>query len=168
MPGSVAKPVHTSKSSLDFLPHSTLHWRGTGAWYHLVSLWRSAVVLSKLVLLLGATRERADTTSPLFASAQEPKVSKMRQLILHTSSNVQCSMCRARSKSARIVSHQLDQTDAAQGGDGPRCPVGRLLRQGGEASIPHSLQKFFARKFHKESSTSQARRAFHKSLRAAL
>ena len=49
-------------------------------------------------------------------------------------------MSHALSKSARIVSHLLDQSDAAQGGDGPRCPVGRLLRQGGEASMPHSLQ----------------------------
>ena len=73
-----------------------------------------------------------------------------------------------------IVSHLLDQTDAAQGGDGPRCPVGRLLRQGGEASMSHSLQtlassskrKFFVHKFHKESSTSQERHTVNKRTRS--
>ena len=47
----------------------------------------------------------------------------------------------------------------------------REARQASNTVCKHWLQvvpqKFFARKFHKESTTSQARRAAHKSLRAA-
>ena len=60
-----------------------------------------------------------------------------------------------------IVSHLLDQTDAAQGGDGPRCPVGRLLRQGGEASIPHSLQTLAASRSAKVFRAQVSQRKFH-------
>ena len=108
---SAAKPVHTSKFSFDFLPHSTLHWRGTGAWYHLVSLWRSVVVLSKLVLLLSATRDSRYYLALVRLSSGTKSQQNATATIAHAQ---QCSMCHARTKSAHAISHfQLANAFAA-------------------------------------------------------
>ena len=111
--------------------------------------------------------ERADTTLPLFASAQEPKVSKMRQLLLHTSSNVQCAT-HTQNLLALLVTCWTKLTrlrvEMALGVLLDVCCV-REARQASHIVCKQAASckpKVLAHKFHQESSTSQARRTVHK------